>query len=144
MRKVGITSGLFCCMNEGDEMANEQNLRPSEYKLTHEEQKKGGLASVKARREKKQMKEALQILLSMPLEGKKAAEIENIAAFKGLKGKNITVQDAVLVAQIQKALKGDRGSAEFIRDTVGEKPKDNTNISFDLPVFYEGEDDLAE
>ena len=34
-------------------MANEQNLRPAEYKLTVEEQKKGGKASVEARRKRK-------------------------------------------------------------------------------------------
>ena len=37
-------------------MANEQNLRPCEYKLSQEEQKKGGIASGKARREKATMK----------------------------------------------------------------------------------------
>ena len=31
-------------------MANEQNLRPSEYKLSQEEAKKGGINSGKARR----------------------------------------------------------------------------------------------
>ena len=33
-------------------MANEQNLRPSEYKLSQEEAKKGGKASAEARRRK--------------------------------------------------------------------------------------------
>lgn len=34
-------------------MANEQNLRPCEYKLSQEEQKRGGIASGEARRKKK-------------------------------------------------------------------------------------------
>ena len=34
-------------------MPNEQNLKPSEYKLSQDEAKKGGIASGKARREKK-------------------------------------------------------------------------------------------
>jgi len=33
-------------------MANEQNLRPSEYKLSREEAKKGGIASGESRRRK--------------------------------------------------------------------------------------------
>lgn len=44
-------------------MANEQNLRPGEYKLTLEEQKKGGIASGKARKEKATMRKTLEMLL---------------------------------------------------------------------------------
>lgn len=44
-------------------MANEQNLRPGEHKLTVEEQKRGGIASGKARREKATLKKALQAVL---------------------------------------------------------------------------------
>ena len=44
-------------------MANEQNLRPGEYKLTLEEQKKGGIASGEARREKASMKKTLEMML---------------------------------------------------------------------------------
>lgn len=45
-------------------MANEQNLRPGEYKLSKEEAKKGGIASGKARQEKKTMKKAIEWLLN--------------------------------------------------------------------------------
>ena len=44
-------------------MANEQNLKPGGYKLTVEEQKKGGIASGKARREKALLKKSIQWLL---------------------------------------------------------------------------------
>lgn len=44
-------------------MANEQNLRPSEYKLSQEEQKRGGIASGKARREKATLRKAMQAIL---------------------------------------------------------------------------------
>ena len=44
-------------------MANEQNLKPGEYKLTLEEQKKGGIASGKARKEKATMKKILEMML---------------------------------------------------------------------------------
>ena len=37
-------------------------------------------------------------------------------------GKNITVQDAIILKQAQKALKGDIRAAEFIRDTSGNRP----------------------
>lgn len=44
-------------------MANEQNLKPGEYKFSHEEQVAGGIASGKARQEKATMKKQLKMLL---------------------------------------------------------------------------------
>lgn len=45
-------------------MANEQNLRPGEYKLTLEEQKKGGLKSAEVRKERATFKKAIQWLVN--------------------------------------------------------------------------------
>lgn len=113
-------------------MANEQNLIPASaengYKLTAEDQSKGGKASVEARRRKKEMRDRLEMLLSMPIKDGKGADIEKIKNFASLKGKNITVEDAILIAIAQKALKGDIQAGTFIRDTVGEKPTENQNI----------------
>lgn len=123
------------------------NLIPQSER-TKEEQKviarMGGIASGKARREKKAMRETLEALLSMPMKGGKAADVESIKNFAELKGKNITVQDAMVIAMLQKAMKGNVTAAEWIRDTAGQKPVDNANVSFNLPVFFEGEDDLEE
>ena len=44
-------------------MSNEQTLRPSEYKLSQEEAKKGGIRSGEVRREKATMKKALEMVL---------------------------------------------------------------------------------
>lgn len=52
-------------------MANEQNLRPAEYKLTLDEQKKGGIASGKARREKKKRGEILREILNTEVTNEK-------------------------------------------------------------------------
>ena len=113
-------------------MANEQNLIPASakngYKLSVEEQSKGGKASGEARRRKKEMKERLEILLSMPLKDGKGSDIEKLKSFGALKGKNITVEDAILIAIAQKAMKGDIPAGTFIRDTVGEKPTENQNV----------------
>ncbi len=50
-------------------MANEQNLRPGEYKLSLEEAKKGGINSGKARRQKATMRETLKMMLEdIPLD----------------------------------------------------------------------------
>ena len=44
-------------------MAKEDNLKPGEYKLTLEEQKMGGIASGKVRKEKATFKKAIKWLL---------------------------------------------------------------------------------
>ena len=45
-------------------MANEQNLKPCEYKFTQEEAKKGGIASGESRRRKKLLRECIDELLA--------------------------------------------------------------------------------
>lgn len=90
---------------------------------------KGGIASGVARRQKKAMKDTLAALLCMPLKDGKAADIEKIKSIASLNGKNITVQEAIMLAQIQKAVKGDTRAAEFVRDSSGNKPKDEVQLS---------------
>ena len=115
-------------------------------KLTAKEQreiaKKGGKASVKARREKKAMRENLETILAMTLKSGKLAKVENIKSFAELNGKNITVQDAILIKQTQKAMMGDTRAAEFVRDLSGNKPENTLNIDGKIPVIISGEDEL--
>lgn len=125
-------------------MANPENLTVKSSKEARENGRKGGIASGKAKREKKAMRETLETLLSMPMKGGKSADIEAIKNFAELKGKNITVQDAMVIAMLQKAMKGNVTAAEWIRDTAGQKPVDNMNMNMNLPVFFEGEDELEE
>ena len=126
-------------------MTNEANLDP--VQSTDEARKRGrngGIASGKARREKKLMRETLDIILSMPMKNGKNADVESIRSFAALKGKNISVQEAILIAQVQKAMKGDTKAAEYVRDTIGQKPGESIEMSMNLPVFFEGEDELEE
>ena len=102
--------------------------------------RKGGIASGEAKRRKKAMRERLEVLLELPLRDGRSADLDSIKNFAALKGKNITVQDALMLAQIQKALKGDTTAAAFVRDTVGEKPGDKTIISGSVDT---GADKLA-
>lgn len=115
-------------------------------KLTANEQreiaKKGGKASVKARREKKAMRENLETILAMTLKSGKLADIESIKNFAALAGENITVQDAILIKQTQKAMMGDTRAAEFVRDLSGNKPEKTLNIDGKVPVIICGEDEL--
>lgn len=52
-------------------MANEQNLRPCEYKLSQEEAKKGGINSGKARREKRDRHKRIQELFALAVKDPK-------------------------------------------------------------------------
>ena len=120
-------------------MANAENLKGHGF---HEQAaskqrktaRKGGIASGKARREKKQFKETLETLLSMCMEDGKEMAVEDITSFKGIKGQNISVQEAILIAQIQKAMKGDTRAAEYVRDTIGQKPSDKVKLETDIEM----------
>jgi len=106
--------------------------------------RKGGIASGEAKRRKKSMRESLDILLSMQMKPGRSADIESIRDFANLKGKNITVEQAMLIAQIQKALKGDTQALSFLRDTSGQKPDDNVNLNGAIPVVISGEEGLED
>lgn len=108
------------------------NLIPQSERTKAEQReiaRKGGIASGKARREKKAMKETLETLLKMPLKAGKAADLDEIKDIAALKGENITVQEAIMLAQIQKAMKGDTKAAEYVRDTSGNKLKEGVELS---------------
>ena len=106
--------------------------------------RKGGIASGVAKRKKTAMKETLEVLLSMPLTQKKCYEVEEIQSFAQLKGKNVSVETAIMIKQIQRALAGDLPAAEFIRDTSGQTPTKDLNISGALPVVISGEEGLED
>ena len=118
-------------------MANEQNLKPVKTKKEARARgKNGGIASGKVRREKKKFKETLELLLSMAMKNGADVSVEDIQSFADLNGKNITVQDAILIAQVEKAMTGDTKAAEYVRDTVGENPsvKLEADVDMDLNV----------
>lgn len=125
-------------------MAKEDLIPQS--KRTKEEQKeiarKGGIASGKVRREKKMLRDTLEELLKMPMKDGKLADIDEIKSIAGVKGKNITMQEAIMLSMLGKAVNGDVKAAEYVRDTIGQKPDSRMNIDMNLPVMFEGEDGL--
>lgn len=102
-------------------MANEQNLKSGNinHTLTPEEARKGGINSGKARQERKSMQELAKIILGLSLKKGEVHEVEDIQSLADLQGKNLTVDQAILLKQVEKALRGDLQSASFIRDTSG-------------------------
>ena len=86
--------------------------------------RKGGIASGEARKAKKSLREAMQILMDADLTGKD--------------GKTMTGTEAMAAKAFQAALKGDWKAWELVRDTAGQKPVDKvqaTQTVVDMSAF---------
>ena len=97
--------------------------------LSVEEHRQGGIKSGEVRREKKRLKEALLSLLDSEMvdeNGEKKTGAEVLAASIFKKGKE-----------------GSERAFDSIRDTVGEKPKDEVSVDGGV-VFLAGEDKIKE
>lgn len=107
-------------------MANNEENLVSLADRTTEEQRAiatlGGKASGVARRKKRNMQQFAEIILGMAMKSGEVHTVEEIESIADLKGKNLTVDQAIILKQVEKALKGDLKSAEFVRDTSGQKP----------------------
>lgn len=115
-------------MQEKNEKNNGINLIPLNKRTKSEQReiaKKGGIESGKIRREKKQMKEIINDLFSKPVTNQKI--IDKLKTL-GYKDDEITNQIAITSSAFFKALKGDIKAMEFLRDTAGQKPKDEIAI----------------
>lgn len=99
-------------------MPNSENLIPNSERSpskVKENARKGGIASGKARREKKLIQEALQ----KALKGRYEVGEDNL---------KLNGYDAMAIAMIQQAIGGNVQAFKEIRDTIGEKPKDTVEL----------------
>ena len=87
-----------------------------------EQTRKGGQKSGEARRRKKTFAEVARAILDSPEDD---AEVLSLLQKIGLDG---TKRDTITLAQIVKAAKGDTDAFRIVRDTVGEKPRDELEI----------------
>ena len=96
-------------------MAGIDNLQPVRSEdEAREKGAKGGKASGEARRKKKQLKEAFEMLLEADIEAKN--------------GEIVSGADAIALQVFKRALKGDLRAFEIIRDTAGQKPRDQVYV----------------
>lgn len=99
-------------------MANDSNLKPFS-ELTEEEQreirKKGGKASVEARRRKRDLRIALEMLLEKDFQDKS--------------GNTITGTEAITAKLFEQAMKGNVKAFETIRATVGQDPVQKVEVA---------------
>lgn len=106
-------------------MANEQNLRPSEYKLSQDEAKKGGIASGEARRKKKTLRELVELFGELGVN----PDTRKLMKQLGIPEDLMTRKMQPVVALFNKANKGDVSAFNAIRDIIGEKPVDETKLT---------------
>lgn len=98
-------------------MANEQNLRPCEYKLSQEEAKKGGINSGKARRAKKTLREIGDMLGGLDIKSEKNKQILRDAGVCD----DDMIEDVAMMFQLKtKASKGDTKAIELLAKIRGQ------------------------
>lgn len=110
-------------------MPNLENLKVPTSEEARRNGAAGGRASGEARRRRKAMREVLDELLELPLRKGVIKELQSLADLAGPNGKinllngkvNVTVEQAVLLAQILQAINGNTKAATFLRDTAGQK-----------------------
>lgn len=119
---------------------NDENLQPVRDRTEAMELgRKGGIASGKARRERKAMRETLEIMMSMPLKGGKNVDIGDVKSFASLKGKNINVSEALALSILQNAMNGNVKAFAQIMELMGEnKPGRGTKENNLLEVILAG------
>ena len=103
-------------------MANkrEDNLRPCEHQLTQEERRKGGRKSAEVRKERRDIKKACEFLL---------AELYKVADEETGEIKELSGAEAISMALLKKALKGDAKAFELLRDSSGQKPVEKIMVA---------------
>lgn len=118
-------------------MANEQNLIPWNKRTENEQReyaRKGGQKSGEVRRQRKAMKEQMDMLLSLPFKQKKQLDfIKDL----GIEEEEIDNQMALIVAMYVKAIKGDVQAFNTIREVTQDdkhiNKDDRVEIINDLP-----------
>lgn len=121
---------------------NINNLVPNENRTPEERRAnatKAGIASGVARRRKKTMKEAMDLLLSLPVKDDKVKK--QIAAL-GINPDEVDNQMAMVIAQWRQAVKGNTKAYQNIEATVGEKPLEKVEHTGSIPVVID--DDIRE
>lgn len=107
-------------MSGGKGKINEYNetLSPEQRKAAA---KRASDASAKKRREEKLWKDSVAMIVSGVITDETAEVIRK--KFNLEEDVNVTHQDAIVSALTDKAKKGDKDAAQFLRDTVGQNPQ---------------------
>lgn len=129
---------------------NPQNLIP--FASADEARKKGragGIASARARQERKSMRETAEILLKMPMKGGPVDSLAGIESLQAVMSKdnpvNLTLQDMTVIALVRKSIKGDIRAMEMLMELVGEQSAPTVvspldKLAEEIKRYEEGDD----
>ncbi|SHI98148.1 hypothetical protein SAMN05444350_11280 [Bacteroides stercorirosoris] len=117
-----------------------ENLKPFEKGKVSRDQaveagRKGGLASVEAKKKKKKLRELCEIFGELPIYSDKA---KKLMEEMGISPEDMTNKMAAVVGVFKKAAAGDVQAFNAIRDILGEKPKDEveSKVATSVTVNY--------
>lgn len=105
-------------------MSNADNLKGKGFDSRSTEEvreiaRKGGINSGAARRRKRNMKSSAKLLMDMPM----TKQLKTKLKLLGISEEDATYQMGILVAMLQEALDGNVNAAIFMREMLGEDPK---------------------
>lgn len=101
-------------------MANEQNLVQNRSREEAEAlSRKGGIASGKARRQKREMRDSMCKILDLDISPKQKEQLEAL----GIDPEGWSLGDVVNIMAVQTAMKGNVAAMTYCRDTAGFNPE---------------------
>lgn len=116
---------------------NDNLIPPRTKDEARERGKNGGIASGKARREKKALRETMEEMLKVALKDDNL--LETYGKF-GFAKKGMTMQDAIAAAMIHQAAKGNVKAYQAIKETITEKRDDEQNDNSVTEIVILSED----
>lgn len=99
---------------------NPQNLKVPTSEEARENGRKGGLASAESRRRKRDMKKTFETLFAMQATDKRKKAYEKL----GYSTDDLTIEEAITITMVEKAMAGDSRMASLIMDVMGDKHSD--------------------
>lgn len=110
-----------------------KNLKPFNTRPVEEQreiQRKGGKARAEQMKQRMTMKENLNLLLQCKLSNQQSIEIADELA--NLVGEDTSVQNILMIQTIKQAMSGDTKAIALVRDTIGEKPVEESVVTADI------------
>lgn len=101
-------------------MANEQNLVQNRTRKEAEElSRKGGIASGRARRQKRDLRESMRKILELDISPRQKEQLEEL----GINSEGWSLGDVINIMAVQTAMKGNVSAMAYCRDTAGYNPE---------------------
>lgn len=96
--------------------------------------RKGVAVREAKKKERQKMKDELDTLLKISLKRGDVVTSDDVMNLEEAQEQNVSVQTAIAIAMIKRALMGDVQAAQYLRDTAGEKPGDKVEIDQSLTI----------